>query len=608
MTRFFSRSWGATGLAFLLASVPAGAWAAIIVIANRTTQSVPFDLTAGGDSLHKFELPAGELISLPVKDTGRLRFKRGNTQRDYVLDSNAAYYFGLDQHGGLDLQRIGLAAQDAAPAEEPAAAVPTAHEPKRADGGDFTMPAPPVIPVKILVDEEEMAKQSEWERRLRARVAAASKILEQHAHVKFEVVAVDTWRTDNNITEFNRSLREFEQKVDPAPARLAIGFTSQYQLTRGKTNLGGTRGILHSHLLIREWSQVITEPERLEVLVHEIGHFLGAVHSPEPDSVMRPNLGDRKARLKAFRIGFDPVNTLAMSLVGEELRTRPVRTMSDFSVRTQLELRKIYAAIDDALPEDPAASHYMEHIDAGSMLGLVQGTRLVIKAVVMLAEENAKLPPRGDANVAGRYAAEGDELADRYVRQAAALAGRTPGGISRSAFLAGLAIALDRSDVLRQDPLVGSVAKSLESDDQRKHRLEVLGNPTARGRHDLVAHFAVSAALTSIIGPTAAESVGLAKECRDARGGSGFSFADYQADLAGIRFAQHLIEGKVSLPQLAAGFSFSQCLPAIDHLPEGLTWQEFTSQFGSLTDDRFLKQRAAVEQRILDLPAYRGSR
>ena len=60
---------------------------------------------------------------------------------------------------------------------------------------------------------------------------------------------------------------------------------------------GCSLGPLHTHILIREWKPR-TEPERLEVLVHELGHFLGACHSPENDSVMRPLLGDGRANLR----------------------------------------------------------------------------------------------------------------------------------------------------------------------------------------------------------------------------------------------------------------------------------------------------------------------
>ena len=72
-----------------------------------------------------------------------------------------------------------------------------------------------------------------------------------------------------------RTLREFEIEVDPAPGQIAIGFSSQYRFRKGVNGLGGTRGPLNSHILLRESAPTIVEPERLEALVHELGHFLG---------------------------------------------------------------------------------------------------------------------------------------------------------------------------------------------------------------------------------------------------------------------------------------------------------------------------------------------
>jgi hypothetical protein len=144
---------------------------------------------------------------------------------------------------------------------------------------------------------------------------------------------------------------------------LAVGFSSQFQLARGQVHLGGIAGPLEQHLLIREWSRYITEPERMEVLLHELGHFLGAVHSPEPDSVMRPVLGDRLSRSAKFRIGFDPVNALAMCLVRDELASGRRATLGDLQPSTLGELRSLYATMAQALPKDPAATRYMELID-----------------------------------------------------------------------------------------------------------------------------------------------------------------------------------------------------------------------------------------------------
>ncbi|HEY2827513.1 MAG TPA: matrixin family metalloprotease, partial [Pirellulales bacterium] len=153
------------------------------------------------------------------------------------------------------------------------------------------------------------------------------------------------------------------RKTDPGNARIAIGFTSEFQITKGRTHLGGTRGPLNNHILLREWSQVVSEPERLELLVHELGHFLGAVHSPEPDSVMRIILGDRQARVRKFQIHFDPLNTLAMNLVAEEWRKHPLYNYAQMSLLTQARLRAIYGAISQTLPEDNSSLQYLRILD-----------------------------------------------------------------------------------------------------------------------------------------------------------------------------------------------------------------------------------------------------
>ena len=96
------------------------------------------------------------------------------------------------------------------------------------------------------------------------------------------------------------------------------------------------------------------EWDRREVLVHELGHFLGATHSPEATSVMRPQLGDSQSRPWGFRIDFDPLNTLAVYLLAEELRFRKLVALSQLSTGTAIRLRQLYRVAAESMPEDPA--------------------------------------------------------------------------------------------------------------------------------------------------------------------------------------------------------------------------------------------------------------
>ncbi len=115
----------------------------------------------------------------------------------------------------------------------------------------------------------------------------------------------------------------------------------------------------------------------------------------------------------------------------------------------------------------------------------------------------------------------------------------------------------------------------MESDYDRQNRLSVMGRATIFGRHDLALHFVLSCVLTVQLGPSAAEQLGIAKEIKDAHGESGFSFVDLSADMAGVAFATHVLDGKIPLDKLADSFNIRDYMPDIKDLPEGISWKDF---------------------------------
>lgn len=118
-----------------------------------------------------------------------------------------------------------------------------------------------------------------------------------------------------------------------------------------------------------------------------------------------------------------------------------------------------------------------------------------------------------------------------------------------------------------------------------------------QGRNDLCRHFVVSAALTALAGPWLGAVAGLAKEQRDAEGGSGFSFADLAADRAGVQFARRATgsaEGARALQQrLTVALKTADLMPEIDGLREGLSTEEFQAEYGGPGDPRY---RAVVDE------------
>jgi hypothetical protein len=529
-------------------------------------------------------------VSLPLFADAPVSVRLPGNSQDFQLDPDCAYFIGPDlATGGPTLAAIGLGETATRPWPPPNAARAPALE----DAG--------VITVKVFVDDDEMRHQRVWEPALRQRIAEASEILAAHGGPRFKIVAIGSWDSDDSDNDFFSSLREFESEASPAPAQVALGFTSQYVVSRGRIHMGGTRGPLHSHILLKERTRNVLETERLELLVHELGHFAGASHSPEPESVMRPVLGEGLQRRAGSAVRFDPVNTLVLSLAGDELR-RGARKLADFAPATRRRLREIYTALEPTMPDDPAAGHYLQLVRAAEAIPLLQDTRQVLAELVRVAGVEKQRQMISPALGADR----GDRLLEFYVRQAALAAKRVRKENGPRAFALAIGYALDDQGMLASLPIAGTVAHQLESEQERRDRLAVLGMPTMRRRNDLAKHFFVSVHLTALAGSEAARTAGLAKELRDAQNGSGFSFRDLMADRAGVMYAGAVLNGRLSLDEVAANFTVDAYLPALDDLREDMDATAFAESFGGLADPRFLAEVSLIDGRIMGLSTYRA--
>ncbi|HEX5445877.1 MAG TPA: hypothetical protein VFW87_18765 [Pirellulales bacterium] len=606
------------GLAALLVSGLASARVAVgavAVFANQASRVAEFSITSADGQATSHSLDSGRVVAAPIGDGSSLEFGEGDARLQFDLQPNAAYFFYEAERGGkIGFNQIGLstdkpASPDAAPADHEADGSRPAN-PKRRTAGQPPKKTPRLkdrrpfrIPVKLLVDDNHPGTRQFWERQLRDRLAAASEIFEKHGCLGFEVVAVDTWVSDEAIHDFEQSYQEFEQLVRPAPARLAIGFTCQHPLPQARSDLAGARRPLRSHLLLCESSGTASEAERCELLVHELGHFLGAAHSPEPDSVMRLVLADGKPHPRGRRLRIDPLNTLAIAMVGEELANRSITSLEHATGPVRQRLIEIYGLLALAMPQDNSTPQLLSWLERDRAVGqpgvapvgaapagdpdtLRTAAQRVVQAVVT---EAASLTAADT---------DGEKLTERYARKAALAAADLPEAVQSQAFFLGLAIAIDRSDALRKYPVMGDFVRLIETDEQRQARLMVLRQPTMRGRIDLGQHFFLSAAIMATAGEKSAEAAGLAKELRDARGGSGFSFSDWCADLSGVALARHVQSGEVTLESLAETFTVTTSLPPVEGLKDNLTQAQFTRLYGGVSDQRFQSVDAEIRRRI----------
>jgi len=237
---------------------------------------------------------------------------------------------------------------------------------------------------------------------------------------------------------------------------------------------------------------------------------------------------------------------------------------------------------------------------------LVENARTVLAAIIEAAKKNKELPLRTDAGAKEPFRRTKDDLTAYYFRAAATAAQKVPAEHQAGAFLLALGIGLDDDELMRKNPVTHLLWLKVESDAERKKRLEVIGEATVQGRHDLCQHFVVSCALTVQLGAKNAETAGIVKELLDSRdGGSGFSFCDLSADLAGVTFAKQVLAAPKSLAKVEKSFVVADYTLSPKGLQDSLTRDEFIKEYGGVSDKRFQEKFEGLRGDVLALPGFK---
>jgi hypothetical protein len=184
-------------------------------------------------------------------------------------------------------------------------------------------------------------------------------------------------------------------------------------------------------------------------------------------------------------------------------------------------------------------------------------------------------------------------------------AGGDPRLENRAAIVA-LAMILGHAGV---EPLVGKVL----TDAGRERASRVVGTARLQGRADWPRHFLVSAALKLLLNTEASDSIGIFKEQIDSQdGGTGFSFSDMLANMAGIRFAQAATTtesaARAVQERLATGVDFAELFPPAADLPEGFSAEALETEYGGTEGAAFRGMVEELERRLDALPAFTADR
>lgn len=132
--------------------------------------------------------------------------------------------------------------------------------------------------------------------------------------------------------------------------------------------------------------------------------------------------------------------------------------------------------------------------------------------------------------------------------------------------------------------------------------------PMLAKRSDLTQHFVISSAIKILSQQGVSSAIGEFKELMDrAEGGSGFSFADLAADMAGVKLAVAALSpdsAEIIQVALASASSESVFFPAIDGLPEGLSKRQFSNQYQSVDSEAYRAMLTVIHARLDELSLY----
>lgn len=174
----------------LIAAAPS--FAGTVIVANRSQEAIRFAVAETGGKWLNLRLEPKELVPIPVTGITKCRLETGSDVRRYDLVPDSIYLARASQPDGPRFQRIifGTSTPLSAPADRA--------------GADWKVTGKPgVIRVKILVDENDVRRSSNWRAKIKQRIEVASKVLEYYCHTRLEVQSYDRWVIDDDVADLN---------------------------------------------------------------------------------------------------------------------------------------------------------------------------------------------------------------------------------------------------------------------------------------------------------------------------------------------------------------------------------------------------------------------
>ena len=355
----------------------------VSILVNQDQKPVSFAIeqTRDGDRID-YTLRPGEVLAVSNPQQAAAVFEHGKDLVRLRLLQDEIYLF-IRPEGILELVGIGPYYGENVPKSR----IQGRERQRRED--EVKTLDPITIPVRIYTDTNIPLAEVLWRKRVNQRIEDASRILERTCFVKLEIRSFEPWTSDPQCENLQEVLKDFEAKVPEEHGGLSIGFTAHRNAPGCGTELGVARQPFCGKILLREEAPQITEVERLETLLHELGHFLGAVHTSDENSVMRTVLHERHARDVNFVIGFDPLNALAMNLWVRQYRRAEEKRPRGIHPDIAMELLTVYQMVQQfAASQKEQGIKVLENPNVDSFVDLLT-KMLQAQGILLTAEEKA---------------------------------------------------------------------------------------------------------------------------------------------------------------------------------------------------------------------------
>jgi tetratricopeptide (TPR) repeat protein len=177
-----------------------------------------------------------------------------------------------------------------------------------------------LINVKVFGDEELRLRPG-WEMVTERCLSQVSSEFEREFGIKFVIEEYGIWDSDDNAHSLEMLAEQLDAQVNKGPADILLAFTGQKNLDPSYFGYS----LFKEGLILSQYSE--DTPVLVRALTHEFGHLFGAVHVPDPESVMDYFVQSSR---------FDALNIQAVELS----RERPFKTI-DFPIPKKNRARAI---------------------------------------------------------------------------------------------------------------------------------------------------------------------------------------------------------------------------------------------------------------------------